>query len=787
MRALAVALLEAVFLVAVAPILLAMEWAALSLTDLARLLAPKRLKADEPVRSRAVSVVIPTWNGKHHLEANLASVVRATSGNPDNEIIVIENASEDGSADWLRETWPQVRVLALESNLGFGGGSNAGFRAANNDIVVLLNNDMRVEEGFLEALLEGFTDEKVFAVSAQIFFSDPAKRREETGLTSGRWSGRGFEVGHVIDERVDRLFPTFYAGGGSSAYDRRKFLELGGFDPLLHPFYVEDADISYMAWKRGWKVLYAPGSVVYHEHRGTIGKRFPPEYIHRVIRKNQILVVWKNIHEPRKLASHFLRLWAALLVHLLHGAGAPPGRPGPRALLAAFAQSFGVWGARWRAGLLAAVSDTEAFRRPLGGYYRDRFSELAADPGTLNVLFVSPYGMEPPIHGGAVFMNQTVHHLAELCRLHLYCMVDEPSELESNRNLESVCASIELDLRRHNSKPQGAGLLPHAAQQFWDSDREWRLHRTMFLHEIDAVQIDYTQLAVYRPAFARIATVLFEHDIYFQSVGRSLRRVGPASLKLKYAFEYLRALRFERKALHGFDAIQVCTLANREYLESFAWSAPPIEEGYRAGIDVARYVFRGGGREPDTLLFVGNFKHPPNQAALEWFAKEVFPRVREKRPAARLIAVGAQAPLGFRETVVQPGVEFLGAVEEIRDVMARYAVFLAPILSGSGVRVKLLEAFAAGIPVVSTTIGAEGLTETSGDIAWIADEPKEFAVAVLRLLEDPAAALAMAIRARREVEQRWDMAQITRNLERRYREIVSEKRGRSSNNAERER
>ena len=82
---------------------------------------------------------------------------------------------------------------------------------------------------------------------------------------------------------------------------QRKFLELGGFDPLLHPFYVEDADISYMAWKRGWKVLYAPGSMVYHEHRGTIGKRFSSHYISRILRKNQILVVWKNIHEPGKL------------------------------------------------------------------------------------------------------------------------------------------------------------------------------------------------------------------------------------------------------------------------------------------------------------------------------------------------------------------------------------------------------------------------------------------------------------------------------------------------------
>ncbi|MEZ5393434.1 MAG: glycosyltransferase [Bryobacterales bacterium] len=776
MRALAVALLEALFLLLVAPVLLFAGWLALSLIDLLSLFRSKRLNPDEAVRSRAVSVVIPTWNGKHHLQANLASVVSALEGNSDNEILIVENASEDGSAEWVRTAFPQVRVLALEENLGFGGGSNAGFAAAKNDIVVLLNNDMRVEPDFLGPLLDGFTDEKVFAVSAQIFFSDPAKRREETGLTRGMWGGRGFLLGHVIDERVDRLFPTFYAGGGSSAYDRRKFLELGGFDPLLHPFYVEDADISYMAWKRGWKVLYAPGSVVYHEHRGTIGKKFSAAYIARTIRKNQILTVWKNIHEPGKLAQHFVGLWGALLAHLLLGVGPMPGRPGPRAVLAAFGQLAQACGTRWRARGLAAVSDTEALRRPLGGYYRDRFAQLDPEPRELSVLMVSPYGIEPPIHGGAVFMNQTARHLAKLCRLHLYCMVDEERELASNQALDQVCASVELELRRSNGAPEAGVMQPYAVQQFWSREREWRLHRALYLSQADVLQVEYTQLACYRPAFDRIATVLFEHDVYFQSVARSLGRVPQTSLKAAYAFEYLRALRFERRALRGFDAVQVCTRANREYLESFAWNAPPIEEGYRAGIDVSRYAFTAENREPDTLLFVGNFKHPPNQAALEWFVREVFPLVRESRPQTRLIAVGAQA-MGFRERLEGPGVEMVGEVDDIRDAMRQYAVFVAPILSGSGVRVKLLEAFAAGIPVVSTTIGAEGLAETSGEIVHISDEAEGFAAAALRLLADPTEAAALAVRARREVEERWDMARITCALEKRYRELVRGKRG----------
>ena len=94
---------------------------------------------------------------------------------------------------------------------------------------------------------------------------------------------------HRIDPAVDDLYPCFYGGGGSCAFDRAKFLELGGFDPLFAPFYLEDTDLGFMAWKRGWKVLYQPRSVVYHEHRGTIGRLFGEERIQAVLRKNYLL------------------------------------------------------------------------------------------------------------------------------------------------------------------------------------------------------------------------------------------------------------------------------------------------------------------------------------------------------------------------------------------------------------------------------------------------------------------------------------------------------------------
>jgi len=215
-------LLRALPLAALSPFLLIIAAVALLLSDLLSAMRPRRkLSPDAAPDTRAVSVVIPNWNGRDLLEKYLPSVIDALAGSPASEIIVVDNGSQDGSGEFLDEHFPQVRILSLERNLGFGGGSNAGFEAARHDIVVLLNNDMRVERNFLQPLLDGFTDDKTFAVSCQIFFSDPGKPREESGLTEGWWQQGALHVGHRLEPEIQELYPCFYGGGGSCAFDRR--------------------------------------------------------------------------------------------------------------------------------------------------------------------------------------------------------------------------------------------------------------------------------------------------------------------------------------------------------------------------------------------------------------------------------------------------------------------------------------------------------------------------------------------------------------------------------------
>lgn len=744
-----------VFLLVGAPLLLLALTAGLVGADLWSFVGRrKRRGLPREVAKTAVSVVIPTWNGREHLARTLPSVVAALAGNPHHEILVMENGSQDGTAEFLAREFPSVRVVDLGTNLGFGRAVNYGCSLAKHDIVVLLNNDIRVEPGFLQPLVDGFRDPRVFSVTGQIYFEDPAKPREETGLTMGRWQRGRIHLQHVADPLVDELFPTFYSGGGSTAYDRLKLLELGGFDEIMAPFYMEDVDLAYLAWKRGWMNLYAPASVLHHEHRGTIGRHFAPDYIEKVLQRNRLLFVWKDIHAWGLLLEHlgwlYVDLWASLLL------GAAPGRCELRGLLSAVPQAPRALAHRAVARRLAEIPDAEALRRPLGGFFRDRFHRLESKPADeLNVLFVSPYPIEPPRHGGAVFMQQAVLGLARRCRLHLLCLLEDRSEFAPHERLGEKCASSELILHDPRVRRGAPWLWPHAAQAYWDPALLWKIHRAILLRRVDIVQLEYTQLAAYGARFRQLTCSLFAHDVHFQAVQRGIR-VGEPLLAMRGVYEYLRTLRFESKALRRLDAVQVCSAEQRRHLRSHLGERPSVLANLRAAVDAGSYTFRTEGREPDTVLFLGNFRHPPNVEALEFCLAQVLPEVRALRPGVRFLVAGAAPPAALRGLVEQHGAEDLGPVDEVRNILARYAVFVAPIRRGSGVRVKILEAFAAGIPVVSTALGVEGLCGPDDGLAEVADRPEDFAEAVVRLLQDPVRARNLARNARRAVEERWN-------------------------------
>ncbi|MCX7968833.1 MAG: glycosyltransferase family 2 protein [Armatimonadetes bacterium] len=213
---------------------------------------------------KAASVVIANWNGKHLLEQFLPSVVEAIRDC--DEIIVVDNGSTDGSVEFLRSRFPQVRLITLPRNYGFSIANNLGALMAKNEIIVLLNNDMKPEKDFLEPMLEHFDDPDVFAVGAKLlrFDGSPDFTNLARLVVSG---GVIFGTSELDGNRlklVKKPEEQFHAPGGGSAFDRKKFLALGGFDPLFSPAYFEDMDLSLRALQKGWRIIYEPRSVIWH-------------------------------------------------------------------------------------------------------------------------------------------------------------------------------------------------------------------------------------------------------------------------------------------------------------------------------------------------------------------------------------------------------------------------------------------------------------------------------------------------------------------------------------------
>ena len=272
---------------------------------------------------RDVSIVIPTWNGRQLLDAFLPSVVEAaaryaTESQARIEIVVVDDGGEDDTLGWLAARaadWPVViRGFRQDRNLGFGAASNRGVREAAYNLVFLLNNDVAVAPDAIGPLVARFGEPAaggaLFAVHCRVL--DFATGREVgTGKIGG--FARGFlrvHKSYVTRDPAIRPLDSVFASGGSAMFDRSAFLALGGFDPLFAPFYLEDVEISYRAWKRGLRVGYEPRAVVRHRFSSTIeplaGRQVP-----RIGQRNRLILHWIHLHDRRWLASHLC--WVVIL------------------------------------------------------------------------------------------------------------------------------------------------------------------------------------------------------------------------------------------------------------------------------------------------------------------------------------------------------------------------------------------------------------------------------------------------------------------------------------------
>jgi GT2 family glycosyltransferase len=241
-----------------------------------------------------LSVVIPVYGSPERLERCLNAVERelAASVPPVRaEIVVADDATPGGLPDPIVRGHPRVRFVRADRNVGFPGNTNRGVAASRGEILCLLNSDMYVEPGWFNGCLVPFEDASVFAVCGRIL--DPA------GLNDG-YKELVLEGAQVNVDRYKDADPICdepaeipYASGGGSFFRRSIFEQLEGFAPIFAPYYWEDTDLGYRAWKQGFRTLYDPTRHVEHDHQGTIGAA-PRDRIRRVFKRNRRFFVLRN-------------------------------------------------------------------------------------------------------------------------------------------------------------------------------------------------------------------------------------------------------------------------------------------------------------------------------------------------------------------------------------------------------------------------------------------------------------------------------------------------------------
>jgi polysaccharide biosynthesis protein PslH len=384
----------------------------------------------------------------------------------------------------------------------------------------------------------------------------------------------------------------------------------------------------------------------------------------------------------------------------------------------------------------------------------------------MRVLWVSSVCPHPATDGNRQRQLNLLRWVAERHSVSLVAPV-EPEESSSVPALSDMCDAVAPVAARRN--PSGARSRIRAARR--------RMPDCIVPGAIDELCAKARALAQqnqFDVAFGPVAVapallaagaggrVIDDHDAQAEAYRRLWRAETPGARKVARWHDWRSVRAFERRWIPRADAVTISSAGDLAVLERLVDEMPPATV-VPNGVDVEAVRFRDGPRDPATLLFVGGMSYPPNVHAAQELVRDVMPRLWTQRPDARLLLVGKEPAPDVRR-LAGPRVTVTGAVPSVEAYLARATASVVPLRSGGGTRLKILEAMAAGVPVVTTAVGAEGLDLEAARDVLIAETPDELAAATLELLENGDRRREIAHAARRRVERDFHWGPIAERL-----------------------
>ena len=591
-----------------------------------------------------VSVIIPVYGELAYtlncLESLLLHKSRYTA-----EIIVVDDASPDKSKQHLTSL-KHIRYFCQPSNCGFIKNTNSGVSRARGQYIVLLNNDTRVVDGWLDNLIGTFAARPdAGLVGSKMFYPD-CTLQEAGGIL---WrDGSAWNFGREDDPNRPiycHLREVDYISGCSMALRLETWKELNGFDTYYQPAYCEDADLCARVGERGLAVLYQPMSRLVHYEGKTSGTDLNAGVkSHQVINSKRLYLRWHY-----KLASH----------------------------------------------------------RPSGiDVYFERERKVNS-----RVLVVDATTPTPDQDAGSVTTLLTLraytdsgfkaHFVPQDNFLYLPGYTDALMAM----GVEVAYAPYELGFERYLEK---YGALFDVVQVF----RIGVLERTIEV------------LRKFTPS----APLIFNNmDLHYLRMSRD----AETNRDPRLALEAKKMRDHELRLMSLVDCCITPSTYEKSLLEEGLPGHPIIVWPFMTEFFGTSTPF---GRRKD-ICFLGGYNHRPNVDAVIFFVREVFPLCKRLLPGVRFLIAGANPPREILD-LASNDIVVLGMVEDLRTLFDRCRVFVSPLRFGAGVKGKLYSALSYGVPIVTTTIGAEGTNLEHGRDLFIADTPEDFAARTAELYSD---------------------------------------------------
>jgi GT2 family glycosyltransferase/glycosyltransferase involved in cell wall biosynthesis len=594
-----------------------------------------------------VSVVIPVY-GQLAYTLNCLHALLAHASKARFEILIGDDASPDESGHWLPQI-PRVRHLRHAANKGFVDNCNATAALARGEHIVLLNNDTRVVDGWLDELIGSFAlFPKAGLVGSKLFYDDGAL--QEAGGIFWR-DGSAWNYGREDDPNRPRYCyarEVDYVSGSSIAMPTALWKELEGFDPLFRPAYCEDSDIAFRIRARGLETWMQPLSRVIHYEGRTSGTDLTQG------------VKAYQVENMKKLAER----WSDALGGFRPN-GEQPTLERDRKLTK-------------RALVVDAVTPTP--NQDAGSVTSVTHMRLYQELGYK--VYFAPMD-------NFLFQREATN---DLQRLGIECLYTP------------YHATLESFLRTHG--------------------------RHLDVVHLFRVEVATRALEMVR-RYAPQALVIFANmDMHHLRMERQATADDDAEL--------MRRAREMKVQELGLIATVDCTIVHSPVEEDILKAEVPEAE-----VVVFPFItpLMGTGADYEArrdIMFLGGYRHTPNIDAAMFLVKEVWPLARGKLPGAKLLIVGAH-PTTEVKALAAEDVIVTGMVEDLRPCFDQTRVFAASIRYGAGVKGKVAQAMAYGVPVVATTIAAEGMFLEDGRDVVIADDAAAFAQALIDLYNDAGA------------------------------------------------